>query len=214
MSGDVATLEADWDAAAVENVYYNILTDLSLSRKDFWDSGFTEIGELLERLPDVRRARALDFGCGIGRLSRALARNFRRVDGVDVSSEMIQRAEVWCEDHPGLRFHHNPAADLKLFRAGSFDLIYSMIVLQHMDPALARGYVREFIRVSRGLIVFQLPAHLPPPGGGDRWLWMYGTPREEVEGSWLAGTTIVDVEENQASGVDATSYLYIARVDR
>ncbi|MHB1309788.1 MAG: class I SAM-dependent methyltransferase [Limisphaerales bacterium] len=39
-----------------------------------------------------RPALALDFGCGVGRLTRALAARFERVHGVDISDTMIQHA--------------------------------------------------------------------------------------------------------------------------
>ena len=40
------------------------------------------------------RALALDFGCGAGRLSRALAAHFEHVVGVDVSASMIETARA------------------------------------------------------------------------------------------------------------------------
>jgi SAM-dependent methyltransferase len=54
---------------------------------------------------------------------------------------------------------HNVAADLSIFPDASADLIYSSITLQHVVPALARCYIREFFRVVRpgGQVIFQLP---------------------------------------------------------
>lgn len=61
-------------------------------------------------------------------------------------------------------FHHNDAADLRLFEDDRFDFVYSSIVLQHMPSALALGYILEFVRVTRpgGVIVFQVPDELRP----------------------------------------------------
>jgi hypothetical protein len=61
---------------------------------------------------------------------------------------------------PRVTFHHNPAPDLRLFDDHTFTFIYSTLVLQHMAPALSRGYVAEFLRVlaPRGLAVFQVPS--------------------------------------------------------
>lgn len=39
------------------------------------------------------RGVALDFGCGVGRLTRALAAFFDRATGVDISSSMIEEAK-------------------------------------------------------------------------------------------------------------------------
>jgi SAM-dependent methyltransferase len=54
----------------------------------------------------------------------------------------------------------NTADDLRPFESGSFDLVYSRYVLQHLPGrAMVRSYLAEFIRVLRpgGLLVFQLP---------------------------------------------------------
>ena len=74
----LADLKAGWDQAARENAMGNIVS----SRPD-WDPdeffayGRAEIDDVLVRLADLglRRGnrRALDFGCGVGRLTQALA---------------------------------------------------------------------------------------------------------------------------------------------
>jgi SAM-dependent methyltransferase len=49
---------------------------------------------------------------------------------------------------------------LRRFPNGTFDLVHSCLVLQHVPPDITPGYIAEFFRVSRrgGLVVFQLPA--------------------------------------------------------
>jgi SAM-dependent methyltransferase len=129
---------------------------------EFFATGEREIGGVLDRaralgvVPDP--ARALDFGCGVGRLTRALARRFERVDGVDIAPSMIERAE---RDKPErCHFHLNPHPDLRLFEDGAFTFVYTNLVLQHLPPELARSYVRELLRVLRrgGLLIFHLPS--------------------------------------------------------
>ena len=57
--------------------------------KDFFQTGVTEIDRVMEyaaTLPvSFARHRALDFGCGIGRLTQALASHFSEVHGVDIA---------------------------------------------------------------------------------------------------------------------------------
>ena len=60
---------------------------------------------------------------------------------------MIARARQLKKNADRVRFHHNDAPDLRLFDDGCFDFILSMLVLQHMEPQLMRGYMREFVRV-------------------------------------------------------------------
>jgi SAM-dependent methyltransferase len=72
---------------------------------------------------------------------------------------MIKRALELNQDRERVRFHHHDAPNLRLFDDGSFDFILSLIVLQHMEPELMRGYLREFLRVLRpgGVAFFDVP---------------------------------------------------------
>ena len=102
---------------------------------------------------------ALDFGCGVGRLSRALADRFDRVTGVDISAPMIDQANRFvAAERANCNFVLSVDPALP-FATASFDFVLSNIVLQHMPPALAMGYVREFVRVLRagGVAIFQQP---------------------------------------------------------
>jgi SAM-dependent methyltransferase len=102
---------------------------------------------------------ALDFGCGVGRLTQALAPHFVRVYGVDIAPSMIEQAEILNRHGENCRYLLNQSSDLSLFPDAMFDFIYSQIVLQHMAPRYALKYVAEFLRVLRpgGVAVFQLP---------------------------------------------------------
>lgn len=113
------------------------------------------------------RARAMDFGCGWGRLSQALALRFAEVVGVDIAATMLEGARAIDRSGGRCRFVHNGSADLSQFAAGSFDLVLSVLVLQHMRREYALGYLREFARVLRpgGVLVAQLAAEpLAAPG--------------------------------------------------
>lgn len=103
-----------------------------------------------------RRELALDFGCGVGRLSRALAAHFERVIGVDVSASMIAEARELNAGVGALEFRENASARLDGVADASVDLVFSHITLQHIPTALAAGYVDEFFRVLApgGVAVF------------------------------------------------------------
>ncbi len=107
-------------------------------------------------LPQAR-ALALDFGCGVGRLTRALAPHFQRVIGIDVSASMIAAAKRLNADLGNVEFRVNPATHLSGIADSSVDFVFSHITLQHIPAPLALGYVGEFFRVLApgGVAVFQ-----------------------------------------------------------
>ena len=100
------------------------------------------------------RGGALDFGCGVGRLTQALASRFASCVGVDISQEMIRKAES-LNQYAHCRYLVN--SDVRLpFADGSFSFIYTNITLQHVPRRLSESYLREFVRVLEpgGLLVF------------------------------------------------------------
>ena len=165
--------EQDWNELAELDPYWAILVAPGKrfgrwNSDEFFATGPPEAEALMNRADQLghphERRRALDFGCGLGRMTRALAGSFEEYVGVDISEKMIRGARELNGDVAGVSFVVNRAADLSIFDDGSFDLIYSTIVLQHVpDRRTIKAYIAEFCRVLRpgGLAVFQLPSHIP-----------------------------------------------------
>jgi SAM-dependent methyltransferase len=132
----------------------------------FFATGQAEIAAVMTladrfALPKERHW-ALDFGCGIGRLTNALASRFGRVVGIDISESMIRRA-AGLNQRVNCDFLVNTSESLP-FGSARFDFIYTAIVLQHiLRQETIRQYISEFVRVLKpgGLIVMQLPSHIP-----------------------------------------------------
>lgn len=163
----------DWDEIGRLDALWAILSDPA-KRHGRWDvdeflaTGRREIDAVLETgrrysLPE-RRDHALDFGCGVGRLTRALAAHFGSATGVDISEVMVSRARALHTDRPACTFKILDDGGLTAFPDRSFDCIYSRIVLQHIpDRWATEAHLREFVRLltGGGLLVFQIPAFLP-----------------------------------------------------
>lgn len=181
---DLNQLKRHWEAFGSDDPLWAVLTEPD-RRGGRWDldeflaTGERDVMAVLEQLAagsvTVQRGRALDFGCGVGRLTQALADRFDRCDGVDIAASMIEQAARINRHGDRVRYHVNDAADLRLFADGTFDLLLSLLVLQHMAPRYANRYLAEFIRVLRpgGVAVFQLPSRMqtvpePLPAGAFR----------------------------------------------
>lgn len=132
---------------------------------EFYQTGFADVCHIMHQIRwmhfPLRRGRALDFGCGLGRLTQSLARYFDVADAVDIAPAMIYKAQGYNPYGDRCRFHCNEREDLKLFGDKRFDFILSLLVLQHMQPTFAKNYIAEFMRVLApgGLLVFQQPSH-------------------------------------------------------
>jgi SAM-dependent methyltransferase len=120
--------------------------------------------------PLSRTGDALDFGCGVGRLTQALATRFDSVTGLDVSESMVEQAErLRRSEQANVRFIACAENTLP-FPDSTFDLVFSLIVLQHVPPRLARRYISEFLRVLRpgGTAIFQIPSESLTRSSSDR----------------------------------------------
>lgn len=131
---------------------------------EFFATGREEIGEAMAHLEKldvaVPRGRALDFGCGVGRLTQALCAEFEEVVGLDISNSMVDTAREHNQFGERCQYRVNTAEDLALFEDASFDFVYSNIALQHNPPEAALAYIAEFCRVLRpgGVTLFQIPS--------------------------------------------------------
>ena len=138
------------------------------SLHEFMKTGEREIALLFHKLEELGLApagRSLDFGCGVGRLTQALARRCSAARGADISAVMIElarrlnrypdRVDYICTAHSGI----------DSLEPRSFGLIHTNIVLQHVEPELAVRYLHDFFRLlaPKGLLIFQLPSHRDSP---------------------------------------------------
>lgn len=137
--------------------------------QEFSETGRAEIDVLLADLgslaPTLSRRRALDFGCGLGRLTSALAGYFDEVVGIDIAETMVADARRLHANLKNCRFHLNLRSDLAQFPDNHFDFVLAWIVLQHMPPALMERYIADCIRLLApgGVLVFQVPAEAENP---------------------------------------------------
>ncbi len=162
-AGDLDSIHDNWDALAQADPLWAALEDPALKDggwrpAEFLASGEREIDTVLSRCAVTFKSAALDFGCGAGRLTQALAKRFDEAHGVDISEAMLRTARELVSSH-NVTLHLNQAPNLELFPNDRFGFVYSSIVLQHMRRDYQTAYIREFLRVTRtgGLVVFQIP---------------------------------------------------------
>lgn len=108
------------------------------------------------------RGSCLEIGCGAGRVTRELARDFDHVIAVDVSADMVEYAKLHV---PGnVEFAVTDGTSLPAPRQ-SVDGVFSVLVLQHLERVDdVERYLREVWRVLRpgGTMMIQVPIYAWP----------------------------------------------------
>ena len=174
-------MRREWDERARENARYYVATGKQeWTDEEFFRSGESHVREqILNDMinicqdRDPQSMRILEIGCGAGRVTRALARVFGRVDAVDVSGEMIARARQALRECPNVSLHQNNGIDLTPLPDQTFDFAFSSIVFQHIpSKAVIENYVREVWRVLRSgaLFKFQVQGVPRDESAADTWL--------------------------------------------
>jgi ubiquinone/menaquinone biosynthesis C-methylase UbiE len=144
--------------------------DSPWSDEEFYALGQSDWTDFVDqwRQYGINAGSCVEIGCGAGRITKQLATFFDHVNAVDVSEDMIHRAQRAVENAnveflliDGL---HLPWPD------ASATAVFSAHVLQHLDSEeIGFAYFREFFRVleAGGTIMVHLPLYLFPevPGG-------------------------------------------------
>jgi SAM-dependent methyltransferase len=144
-----------WDERARENALYFVDTELDRDDPDeeaFWRGGEEVVDRLCEATGLALRGDETvpDIGCGVGRLSRALAERVERVIGLDVSQEMVRLAREHNSHLGNAEWLQGDGTSLAPVEDASVDGCLSHVVFQHIpDPEVTLGYVREMGRVLR-----------------------------------------------------------------
>jgi len=169
MSSDRGHWETDvaWEQWGQRDPYFGVITNPKFRRREltdagkheFFESGRLHVDYLLHVIhkyldPQFAPRNILDFGCGVGRTLPAFARIAEDVVGLDVSPSMLGEAERNCRDRGLHNVRLFSSDDALSVTAGTFDMIHSCIVFQH-------------IPISRGRLIFQrLLGRLAPRGVG------------------------------------------------
>jgi SAM-dependent methyltransferase len=221
-----------WESFAQEDAEYFIWTDLDRSQGELAMQKFFASGEAAaQRLLDFAgsqlrmRRRSLEIGCGVGRLTLAMAKHFDEAVGVDIAPTMLSKLSANAEraERANVR---GELADADWDRPDSVDFAYSWLVFQHIEAAeiidrylqrIARSLSAEGIAClqfdtrPRGLayrLRFALPSFLLPR------TWRPGIRRIRRDGRWLrercaaAGLTIL---REQGAGSDVHLFLLARR---
>jgi SAM-dependent methyltransferase len=117
--------------------------------------------------PAFHPRHAVDFGCGVGRLTIPLSRLCDQVTGVDISQAMLDEARRNGEARGAANVALRTSAEFFAERdaAGTVDFVHSYIVFQHIAPRaglwLAEALIRRLARGGIGALHFTFARRAP-----------------------------------------------------
>jgi SAM-dependent methyltransferase len=136
----MASTDQDWEIYGQQEPYYGVYTRPKFLgrlspelKREFMESGELYVGSAIDRsaslFGEMNKGRALDFGCGVGRLAIPLSRRFGEVVGVDISKSMLAEAAFNCTERSINNLSFAQSLDEV---CGSFDFVNCYVVLQHI----------------------------------------------------------------------------------
>ena len=156
----MADTDRDWEHFGHTDPYWAVVTKERFHREnlddralaEFYASGEQYVAWALETIrthldAGFRPARALDFGCGVGRMAIPLARKCESVVGVDVSESMLREACARADEQQLANVSWVRGDDELSGVAGRFDLINSYIVLQHIPCDRGQRIVKRLVEL-------------------------------------------------------------------
>jgi len=152
----MATLESSrqfWNEKAKERPYWYVSSYTSYEHCDeeaFWNSG-QKIWSEIKGATGYRPRESdcvVEVGCGVGRLTRQIAREAGRVEAFDISEEMLRLARQ--NTPPNVNFHAAQGASLAPLADRSADFVLAYCVFQHLpDLRALQAYLAEMARVAK-----------------------------------------------------------------
>ena len=147
--------DSDLPEPTIDTSYYVAYGRRGQSDAEFLAAATGVVNELeaeLARLKAEERGnwRALEIGCGSGRLMRPMSRHFLEIHGVDVAGDAIRQARENLQDVPHARPREIHGTSLEDFGDQSFDFVYSFALFPYIPSReLVLAFLREIHRVLR-----------------------------------------------------------------
>jgi SAM-dependent methyltransferase len=164
-----------WTAIGREEPHWSVLSSEAFKSENieqnsgrFYESGADDahlVMAILARcgLSSVDLPRAVEYGCGVGRVTSYLADAFSELVGIDISESHLALAKE--------RVTRNGCNNVRLVLARApdfgmvapFDLWFSYIVLQHNPPPIIALVLRKMFSLLApgGVAIFQVTTYLP-----------------------------------------------------
>lgn len=156
---------AKQDTSAQWDVYFRragrsvLATRASRDSETYFAQGAEALLDLIDFAAAPKEGRALDIGCGDGRLTRGLVSLYSSVIAQDIAASVLDACRKNLEDTDGVEFVLGNVEALARYPDESIDFVVSTTVFQHIPSCrTVRSYISEASRLLRpgGVAALQL----------------------------------------------------------
>lgn len=159
LSNISAIIFREWEARVCHDYLYWAANGAK-SDEDMWKSAKRDFDLLSQNLGNgtFSDKKALEIGCGVGRLLRPASKTFKHITGLDISLTAINRAKTFLSDCHNVDLLEGNAADLPTINDAEIDLAYSFDVITRMPTAIFAGTLTALSRAIKndGLALLHL----------------------------------------------------------
>ncbi|MGQ9897132.1 MAG: methyltransferase domain-containing protein [Acidobacteriota bacterium] len=172
----LAHIQASWQELGQVEPYWSVLSSeefkldhLADNREQFYASGNESVEQFLRFLerngcfPDgIADKTVLEYGCGVGRATHALARHFSHVYAYDISASHLSLAKQWTDSLALTNITFTQIQRLQdVLHLPKVQAVYTIIVLQHNPPPVIRIILRGLLSalLPGGVALFQLTTY-------------------------------------------------------
>jgi len=188
---DEEVVKKVWSAYGENDAFFSVLTEDKFHKEhiaeheaEFWNTGKESVAILKDIYEEyhthadsrtvrtVRTVRVLDYGCGVGRLMKAWGAG---CEGCDISPAHLAIAKGKLDEtHPT---HLVEPGDCPK----GYDVIFSLIVLQHNRPELMKKCVASIVEAlnDEGLAMLHAPYYIQTVYQSDEVMEMNFVPKDE-----------------------------------
>jgi 2-polyprenyl-3-methyl-5-hydroxy-6-metoxy-1,4-benzoquinol methylase len=154
-------------AVASSDEFHNIYDDSHIDK--FYASGSYDL-ELIKKTLNrnnillTEDSTVVEYGCGLGRVTIHLAKEFKNIVAVDIADSMLSAAKTYMLERNILNIDFRLLKSVECIESlPKCDFFFSFIVLQHSPPPIISLAIRTAIeRLNpKGVALFQVPTYIP-----------------------------------------------------
>ncbi len=161
-----------WEKLAKENSRYYINSDKGrgITEEEFRESGKKAYKLYLADDTLTRDKQSiLDYGCGIGRLTEFMAKDFKKVVGVDISPTMITQGRERFKDLKNVELLEIDGKTIPL-PDKSINFVFSYLVFQHIKTrTVVKNAFKEIYRILTPGGIFKVLLRSDKQKDMNRW---------------------------------------------